>query len=249
MQWLNRIVLAITLSWLAITSQAEPVKLANGEWAPYQSEQLKHGGFISQIISEVFAAEGYQTEFSYMPWKRGFEETKNGKMDGAFIWSKDEERQQHFLFSDPVITLSTSLFQQVGKSISISGPEDLAGKQVGGIIGYNYGTEALEESGKLKIQRIAEAEGNFKKLELGRLDIVLEDTDVGAEQVNRLGLGDKIVANPTTINQRDFYLLISKKSPRAQELVDAFNRGLAKLKADGKLEAYRAASVRGEYKQ
>ncbi len=238
----------VFLLLVALTTQAEPVKLANGEWAPYQSEQLKHGGFITQFTKEVFEAAGYQVDYTYMPWKRGFEEAKDGKYDGSIIWSKNAEREADFLFSDPIIRLSTSLFQQTGKDMPISGMADLAGKRVGGMIGYTYGTEEMEESGQLKIERVSDAENNMKKLLAGRLDFVLEDTDVGKELILNMGIQDKVKPNPTTINQRDYYLIISKKSPRAQELIDAFNRGMAKLNEDDKLDAYREASARGEYK-
>ena len=58
---------------------AEVVTLASGEWAPYQSKNLKNGGFISQVITESFAEEGYEVKFVYLPWKRGFEEAKAGR--------------------------------------------------------------------------------------------------------------------------------------------------------------------------
>lgn len=145
-----------------------------------------------------------------MPWKRGYEDAKDGKYDGSIIWSKNSEREADFLFSDPIIRLSTSLFQQKGKNMPIIGMADLAGKQVGGMIGYTYGTEEMEEAGQLKIQRVSDAENNMQKLMHGRLDFLLEDTDVGKELILKMNISDKVEANPTTINQRDYYLLISK---------------------------------------
>ena len=93
----------------------------------------------------------------------------------------------------------------------IIGMADLAGKRVGGMIGYTYGTEEMEEAGQLKIQRVSDAENNMQKLIHGRLDFVLEDTDVGKELILNMNISDKVEANPTTINQRNYYLLISKK--------------------------------------
>lgn len=246
---INKYLLLIAAILFTSVASANTVKLATGEWAPYQSKSLKHEGFITQIVTEAFAAEGYTVELTYMPWKRGFEEAKVGNLDGSFIWSKNPEREASFHYSDPVITLSTSLFQQKGKNISWSTLEDLSKYKIGGVVGYAYGTEELEKQGKLKILRISKAESNYKKLGAGRLDIVLEDTDVGKETVNRLGLSGKIETNSKALTERDYSVIISKKSPKAQELLDAFNRGLAKLKAEGKLDAYREASVKGEYKK
>ncbi|AIW16110.1 ABC transporter substrate-binding protein [Vibrio tubiashii] len=230
-------------------SYANTVKLANGEWAPYQSKSLKEGGFITQIVREAFEAEGYTVEFDYMPWKRGFEEAKAGNYDGSLIWSKNPDREQHFLYSNPVITLSTALFQQTSKPVTWSNREDLSSLKIGGVTGYAYGIEDLEKAGTVKIQRIASAENNYKKLKAGRLDVVLEDMDVGMETVTKLGLTGAIEPNAKMLTERDYFVIISKNSPRNQELLDAFNRGLAKLEAEGKLEQYRQASIEGKYKQ
>ncbi|CAM2853917.1 substrate-binding periplasmic protein [Vibrio neptunius] len=239
--------LAVSLLFTSL-AHANTVKLANGEWAPYMSKSLKNGGFMTQIVKEAFEAEGYQVEFTYMPWKRGFEESKAGSFDGSLIWGKNPDREQFFHFTDSVITLSTGLFQQKSKPINWSKKEDLKDFKIGGVTGYAYGVEDMEKTGEINIQRIASAENNYKKLSAGRLDIVLEDMDVGMELVTKLNLADKIEPNAKTLSARDYFVIISKKSPRAQELVDAFNRGLAKLKAEGKLDAYREASIRGEYK-
>lgn len=228
---------------------ANTVKLANGEWAPYQSKSLKNGGFMTQLVKEAFEAEGYQVEFTYMPWKRGFEEAKLGNYDGSLIWSKNPDREQFFIYSDPVITLSTGLFQQKSNPVSWSTKDDLKKYKIGGVTGYAYGIEDMEKAGQLEIQRIASAENNYKKLSAGRLDIVLEDMDVGMETITSLKLTDKIEPNEKSLSARDYFVIISKQSPRSKELVDAFNRGLAKLKSEGKLKAYREASIKGEYKQ
>lgn len=246
MTWLVNTTLFLLL--LSMATQAEPVRLANGEWPPYLSEHLKKGGFITHFTGEAFSASGYEVQFDYLPWKRGYEEAKIGYFDGSIIWSKNEERAEYFLFSDPIFELSTSLFQQVDKHYNINSIEDLAGLQLGGMLSYIYGTEELEKAGIVEIQRNTSPEANFKKLLLGRLDFVLENTDVGGEIVRQMGLAEQIKAHPTTINHRDYYLIISKNSPRAKELLEAFNRGMAELKAQGKLRAYRDASARGEYK-
>lgn len=55
----------ILIALFSSSSLANTVRLANGEWAPYQSKSLKHGGYISHLVTEAFAAEGYDVEFVY----------------------------------------------------------------------------------------------------------------------------------------------------------------------------------------
>ncbi|MBN3574681.1 substrate-binding periplasmic protein [Vibrio neptunius] len=226
---------------------AKVVTLSNGEYSPYLSKSLKHGGFVTHIVKEAFEAEGYKVEFKYMPWKRGFEQAKSGSVDGSLIWVKNTDREQFFYFTDPVITLSTAVFQKKGANITWDKLSDFKQYKIGGVIGYAYGVEGLEKQGVVKLQRISNPDNNYKKLEEERLDVVLEDSYVGLETINRLGLADELEMNTKTVQDREHFVIISKNSPRAKELIDAFNKGLAKLRSEGKLEAYRAASLKGEY--
>ncbi|GLQ31762.1 substrate-binding periplasmic protein [Litoribrevibacter albus] len=237
------------LVFSSVVAQSQEITLANGEWAPYLSEDLKHAGYMSHIVSEAFKEEGITVKYVFLPWKRGFEDAKDGKYEGSLIWGYNEDRAKDFYYSEPVADLGTSLFYQTGKGIDWSKPEDLAKYKIGGVIGYAYGIEELEKQGVVKVERIGKDVNNYKKLAAGRLDIVLEDTEVGHETVSKLGLSDKITAHPKTLKSRKYSVIFSKKIPNAEQLMEAFNRGLAKIKADGRYQQFLDASRRGEYKK
>ncbi|CAH0535981.1 substrate-binding periplasmic protein [Vibrio marisflavi] len=229
-------------------SSAQTVKLATGEWAPFQSATLKNDGYVSQIIVEAFAEEGYDVELIYMPWKRAMEEAKQGRVDGTFLWGKSEERSKHFSYTAPVVTLTNVLFQRTDNPITWNKPEELKAYKIGGIDGFSYGIEKWEEQGFIKLERIFVAENNYKKLALGRLDFVIEDRDVGMAIIHRIGLQGKITENNQPVNNRSYYILMPTDSPRTKQLINTFNRGFSKVVEDGRYEAYREASIRGEYK-
>jgi polar amino acid transport system substrate-binding protein len=243
-----RLVLIFIFALSSTINAAEKITLANGEWAPYLSKDLKHYGYMSHIVSDAFAEEGIEVEYVFLPWKRGFEDAKEGKYQGSLIWGYNDDRAKDFIYSDTVAELGTSLFYNKNKPIEWNEPIDLKKYKMGGVIGYAYGIEDLEKQGILKIDRLGKDVGNYKKLAAGRLDIVLEDTEVGHESVNKLGMTDQIIAHPKTLKPRKYSVIISKKTPNAQALVDAFNRGLKKLMDDGRYQKYLEASRRGEYK-
>ena len=167
---------------------------------------------------------------------------------GHLYGGKTKKGKQTFYFQSQLSFLSTSLFQQKGKDFTWDKPADLAKYKIGGVVGYAYGIEDLEKEGVVKIRRITNPDNNYKKLVSGRLDFVLEDNDVGLETINRLGMSDKVVANAKALQSNSFHMIFPKKSARSVQLLEVFNRGLAKLKADGRLQKYRDASNRGEYK-
>ncbi len=243
-----RLVLLVIFALSSTANAAEKITLANGEWAPYLSKNLKHYGYMSHIVSEAFAEEGIEVEYVFLPWKRGFEDAKEGKYPGSLIWGHNDDRAKDFLYSDIVAELGTSLFYNKNNPVEWSEPIDLKKYKMGGVIGYAYGIEELERQGVLKIERISNDVGNYKKLAAGRLDIVLEDTEVGHESINKLGMKDQFSVHPKTLKSRKYSVIISKKAPNAQALIDAFNRGLKKLMDDGRYQKFLEASRRGEYK-
>ncbi|WP_432579665.1 substrate-binding periplasmic protein [Vibrio sinus] len=244
---MSRFLLLCALSVSFLTYGKEVVTLATSEWTPYQSKRLKHDGFVTQIVVEAFEKEGYEVELAYLPWVRGYELVKQGKLDGTFIWAFSKEREKDFLFSEPVIHLALSIFHRSNMQLNWNNPSDFSQYRIGGQIGFDYGLSELEKNETLTIFRIANAEGNYHKLTNNRLDIILDFTDVGYHLINKLGLTGQITASPKPLNTRAYSLLISKQSPRARELINAFNRGIKKMRDSAQIEKYKQASQRGEY--
>ncbi len=243
-----RTLLLLAITMASFLANAEKITLANGEWAPYLSEKLKHHGYMSRIVKEAFAEEGIEVEYVFLPWKRGYEEAKKGVYAGSLIWGYNDDRAKDFLYSDTVATLGTSLFYNKDKPVDWKEPKDLSKYKIGGMIGYAYGIEELEKSGTVKIDRIDNVEGNYRKLAAGRLDIVLEDTEVGLESIAGYGLADKLVPHPQTLEPRKYSVIFSKNYPKAQELMEAFNRGLQKVIDDGRYDKYLQESRSGDYR-
>ncbi len=236
------------LCWSTWAS-AETIRIANGDWAPYLAENLKENGVISHAVKEAFALEGIQVEYTFLPWKRGYEEAKEGKLDASIVWGHTDERAQDFDYSDTVVDLETILFIKKDSTFDWKEPEDLGKVSIGGVIGYSYKLEDLEKAGKVTITRIASPENNYKKLVSGRLDTVAEDREVGWDLIHTLGLADQIKTHPKPLFTKPYYLIMSKKSPNGARYLEAFNRGLKKLKDSGRFDQMMKDSQEGKYKQ
>ncbi len=238
--------LALSLSTLL---SAETITFANGEWAPYMSPKLKNAGYVSDIVVQAYKEEGIDVKWVFLPWKRGFEEAKNGAYQGTAIWGYNEERAKDFLYTDTVLNLETAFFIQKDSDFFWNTISDLKGKKLGGIIGYAYGIEDAEKAGDVKISRISKPEGNYKKLAAGRLDAVLEDTQVGLKSIHKMGYDGKIVPYSKPLKSRKYSVIISKQVPNAERLIKAFNKGLKKLQDSGRFDAILKAARDGEYDQ
>ena len=142
------------------------IKIANGEWPPYFSTNLKHGGVVSRIVKEAFEKEGIAVEFVFLPWKRGLVEASAGKWTGALGWLKTEERKENFYFTKPIMDITPVFFQRKDYKVAWNTMEDLKGKTIGATYGFFYGdkfTEA-EEKQIISVDRTTEAIHNLNKL-------------------------------------------------------------------------------------
>jgi polar amino acid transport system substrate-binding protein len=72
------------------------IRIASGEWSPFISKDLKHGGVVLHIISESFAAVGIKVEYGFFPWARAMALAKEGTWDGTAVWGPSTEREEHF---------------------------------------------------------------------------------------------------------------------------------------------------------
>ncbi|HTI44822.1 MAG TPA: transporter substrate-binding domain-containing protein [Candidatus Nitrosotalea sp.] len=238
--------IALALSWAGLgtwrkTSAAETVKLGIGDWPPYFGQDLKHGGCFAYIVSQAFAAAGYQVAYSVMPWKRALAEAEEGSLDGSPGWKATDERRAHFLFSDAVITSTSVFFYRKEAPFSWMTMADLAGKRIGVTAGYSYGVvfDAAVADKQLTVDAAKDDATALKMLVMRRVDLVVMNRDVGLDILHRR-LDPDVAAlidyDRKPIDSQPSYLAIAKSSPRADTLIADFNRGLAKLRSDGALE-------------
>lgn len=246
-------VLAV-LCLAATAAQArESVRLANGEFSPYQSETLKHYGMLSRIVSEAFALEGVDVEYGFFPWKRSYELVKRGEWEGSFAWQKNPERELHFLFSDQLYMARQAFFHLRKRAFHWETYDDLSGYTFGASLGYSYGEEfdGRAASGEITVQWVATDELNFNKIIAGRIEAFPCNVEIGYHILRTKFSpteAERITHHPRLLTTgAPLYLMVSKKAKDGERVIEMFNRGLRKLRESGKFERFVLESRRGEY--
>lgn len=223
--------------------KGETIRIANGEWPPYQSKDLKDYGFVSRITTEAFASEGIKVEYKFYPWKRSYKAVKNGKMDGAIFWVWSEDRENSFYFSDQLTEVNYVFWHLKNTPFQWSTYKDLKDVIIGGTIGYNYGRkfENAENAGQIEVHRVSKDQQNLKKLLAGRITVFPLDMIAGYHMIRKHFPPEKlelITYHPKSIIVNPGYLILSKKISRNKRMLRLFNRGLRRLKANGKFYQY-----------
>jgi polar amino acid transport system substrate-binding protein len=54
----------------ALAQTRDTIRLTNGDWQPFMSENGPHHGIASHVITEGFARAGVEVEYGFSPWKR-----------------------------------------------------------------------------------------------------------------------------------------------------------------------------------
>ncbi len=230
----------------------DTIRIAVGEWDPYISEDLKHHGVITQILSEAFALEGVTAEFTYFPWQRALFEVQRGTQDATPGWSPVPEREAHFHFTNSFMDESMVFFHLKSTPFNWNTIDDLSNIPIGGVLYYNYleAFEKAEKSGKITVDRTTSELLNFKKLLAGRITLFPVDLNFGYSLINKNFSPEKtaqLTHHKKPLYSEPVVMLMSKKVKKNKRLLALFNKGLKRLKESGKFKQYFDASRRGEY--
>jgi polar amino acid transport system substrate-binding protein len=220
----------------SVAEDDKKVTIALGEWPPFIGEKLPGLGAISRIVISSYEAQGYQVSVGFFPWKRSFELTRLGTWDATAVWVRNPERERAFVYSDAVMVGKQVLFYRKDKAFDWKSLEDLERYIIGGSTGYYHGAiiDQGEKTGVFTLERIPDEAANFKKLLMGRVDLVVANKDVGYYLMNEMFNADqlsKITHHRKPLETATYHLIIGKKTPRSQELINTFNLGLAQVRS------------------
>ncbi len=226
----------LTSSLSAFAADKE-VLLLTSEYPPWHSEQLPQQGIIPRIVREAFARSGYRVSFRFRPFARSLREAKAGLADGIVSLWYSKDRARYFLFSDP---LTANLIGFIGQMQEPFDPDRLAtlrSRRIG--IVRDYDNPVSFRQAALNTETTTDDAQSVAMLVSGRLDLILIDRATGLYLLRR-NHPDKIgnfhwLSPP--LEQRQQFIGFSRRAENHQQKLQAFNRGLAALKAKGRIEA------------
>ena len=219
------------------------ITIATGESPPFTGENLKHDGFINQVISEVFALYNINVEFVYLPWRRAYKSTQEGKYDASSYWFLNEERELDFLMSE-AINNDRLVFVQTNTSdiIKWESLEDFRGHTIGYTDGntYPYSLVYAIENGVIQGEMAPDDTTNLKKLMLNRIELFVVSQStvyVLAQQLTNESFDKNFTVSGQTLEETSGHLAISRNgNNNPQQLLQIFNQGLKQLRDNGRYQ-------------
>lgn len=226
----------------AADTPAAVVRLANGEWPPYTGQHLPGHGCDSQVVTEAFALEGIQVTYEFLPWARGLLLSQNGVVDGAVEWAgTPEQRKTHHVSSEALSRQQWVFFQRKDAPIPWERLDDIRDRTIGVTIGYAY-SDVFAELKKQRPAMFREASSdvlNLRKLLGGRIDLFPLERVVGRYLIARELTPEEQEALTTdgrTLTELTPHLLLSHAIAANEQRMTRFDRGLLKLRANGRYQ-------------
>jgi len=220
------------------------VRIVTGEWAPYISERFAQGGVACHLAQEAFARAGLAVEIEFtMPWLEGvYELAKAGHYDATLAWRPTPARREDFLASaDPVMENRYVLFHRRDVAFDWRRFSDLRPHAIAGTRGFNYGERfrRAEAEGAIEVRWSDTTRESFERLLRGEVALVAHDQGVGQEDLRaqlRPAEAARIAFHPRMTDHHLSHVIFPRRHPeRSRALCEAFDRGMAELRAGGEI--------------
>jgi polar amino acid transport system substrate-binding protein len=246
--WISGVLSALAaLAPLPLFASAEkPVLIMVGDnWCPYNcAPEAVHRGYMIDILERVLGPH-YTLTYKLAPWTRAIHMVETG--EAQLLIATPAITEQKVVASVPLGVDKSCFFVRRGNSWRFARLGDLKAVRLGVVQDYNYDDNGPLDTliagyRKSKDPRLEIAvgenalESNFRKLEAGRMDVVVENENVGRYMIQELKLKDSIdFASCATHHVATTHVAVSSRRPDAKQILAIINNGLHELRRTGEL--------------
>jgi ABC-type amino acid transport substrate-binding protein len=223
------------------------VRLATLDWEPYIGQKMPDQGYTAALIREAYRDQGWDVKIEFYPWARALHLARTGEVDGLMPEYFNSSRKSEFIYSFPFPGGPLVLYKRREDAIEFSTDpakdqdralHALQDKRFGVVRGY-LNTPVFDAAFYLHKEEASDDATNLRKLVYKRIDLAVIDQRV-AEYLIRTQYPDyagKLEPMQPALAENPLYIAYSLKAPQHNEARAVFDRGLTRMKADGRIDA------------
>lgn len=201
----------------------------------FQDEKGNIVGIDMDILAAVAKDQGFEYDLQYIGWDAAIAACQAGQADGMIAGASitDERKASGWIFSDGYYDATQGM--AIAKDSDIKGFEDLKGKKVAvknGTMSNTYADSIKDQYG-FEVVTVSTSPDMYQAVMGGQVAACFDDTPILKYSIMTGDLEMKFVEG--TENEPAQYGM-AIFNPEKQELIDAFNKGLANIKESGEYD-------------
>lgn len=232
------LVILLFASWIGANEALNIVYFDSYPPFSWQDENEQMKGILIDVLNEAIQTRmGIPISHSGYPWARAQKMVLEGMADG-FVTVPTPERKEYIKASkEPVVVLEVTLFTQKGhpkmeELKKIHTFADLQGFTLLDYIGDGWGEKRFAG---FEVDLCPKVENVFLKLQRGRGDLFVQNSQMSHHVIKQLGLQEEIVEIPNVLETSTFHLCIGQHSAFV-DILDEFDKTIEAMRADGTLQ-------------
>jgi ABC-type amino acid transport substrate-binding protein len=216
---------------------AEKIKIGALHFPPFYVVESKDSvsGYYIDVLKTIFENAGLEYQFEGYPPKRLYIGVAEGLVD---VWMGTRGvavyEDKTIFVEEKIADIFLRCFS-IGDTPEIKTKEDLKGKKIITILGYNYGgfiSYLNDPENKIEQDPASSHELAFKKLKAGRANYLLDYKLPSETIIKDMDIPGLKWNDLQTIG---IYISISKKSERSNEIYEKLKKSVSDLKKQGRL--------------
>ena len=168
--------LSLVFSSFSGASRADNFHCVSLQYPPliHLNDDGQVDGLAYELVRAVFQRMGHHVTVEVLPWARSLAMMKAGERDCIFTIFRNAERETFLDFNQQsIIPQVVYFYAQKNAQPKFDGNmATLLHYRIGTVQKVNYGPKFEENRSKMLLEEVATLEQNFKKLALGRIDLV-----------------------------------------------------------------------------
>ena len=226
------------------------LRIIENDWPPYyfksKSEHLP--GFAREILGHCIPQLGFQPEFTFYPVKRMYAYLEKGELDIALFSYRKSREDLVYFGQEPLFVSGYRPVVRAGSHIRVQSLSDFDALKIGHLAGLKYSKdfysyiEKRRDAGTLVTSITGDS--CMRMLIEGMIDIFVDTENTVKWRAKQMGVTDKIQILPYDIRTREYFVTLSKTTPRIADKVEflkQLDNCLRTIKTNGK---YREIAAR-----
>jgi polar amino acid transport system substrate-binding protein len=217
-----------------VKKRGELVAATEMQFPPFDiSDNGTYKGVDRELVDAVGAALGVKVKYLDLPWTSVLPGLEAKKFDICIApVTITKERMKRYLFTVPIADATAALMKRASDS-SITKPEDIAGKIVGGQKGTSQLAQLKEFAAKLakpvEVKEYVDNNQSYADLTAGRIDASVNSLPNLAYAAAQRADAFAVVLPP--FGQPTYFSWVGRLDDKT--LIDAINEAIIKTEADG----------------